>query len=322
MILFISTQAHVNLLDFLIDEGYTIKKISGTFSLKKFVSHDIRNFTHCKELVLDREAFSDDDESFIGAIEEFLTMYDTRVTVIYQGLLEEENLFKRFIDIGVTNLVTQTDSVGIRNDIRECMSSEGLTKYISEDTREEKYVFNKENIEIAVFGSQSRIGTTTVAIGMANWLSSVGAKVCYVEANRSKCLNFLIDAYEMEKKNDFYVFDGVYYQYDRPFNEKFHFIIYDMGVGIPQNPMNLNICLCGVKPYEIPYTVKITKELDKIEWTYSLLSVYADNEYVHLYKSIFPNIIPFCYQPDPLSRYSNKLIYKEIMKKVDLFKNA
>ncbi len=317
MILFISTQAHVNLLDFLIDEGYTIKKISGTFSLKKFVSHDIRNFTHCKELVLDRGAFSDEDEYFIEAIEEFLTMYDARVTVICQVLSGEENLMKRLMDIDVTNLVTQTDAAGIKNDIRECLSPEGMRKYISgEDTREAKYVFNTENIEIAVFGSQSRVGTTTVAVGMANWLSSVGAKVCYVEANRSKCLSFLIDAYEMEKKNDFYVYDGVYYQYDRPVNEIFNFIIYDMGVGIPNDSMNLNICLCGVKPYEIPYTIKIAKELNKREWKYSLLAVYAENEYVQSYKSIFPQMVPLFYQPDPLNGYSNKLIFREMIKEI------
>lgn len=320
MILFLASRDHVNMLDFLVsEEDYTIKKIAGTFSLKKFVVHDMRNFSHCKELILDRAAFNDEDDVFIAAVQEFSTMYDSRVTVICPGLLEDDELLISLVDIGVKNLVTQTDIDVFQEDIRTCLSPEGMTKYEADKNEnlvneEEKYIITSENIEIAVFGSQSRIGTTTAAIGLANWLSSVGAKVCYVEANKTKCLSYLIEAYEMSKEGNGYVFDGVYYGNEKPDNIEFNFIIYDFGIGIPKEPKDLNICLCGVKPYEIPYTIKITGELKRLEWDYTLLAAYADMEYMEPYKGIFPQIIPLCYQPDPFNGFKNNSIFREIIK--------
>lgn len=322
MILFLASQDHVNMLDFLVNEkDYTIKKIAGTFSLKKFVVHDMRNFSHCKELILDRAAFHDEDDVFIAAVQEFSTMYDSRVTVICPGLFEDDELLMGLVDIGVKNLVTQTNIDAFQEDIRTSLSLEGMTKYIVDKNEnqvieEEKYVFTSENIEIAVFGSQSRIGTTTAAIGLANWLSSVGAKVCYVEANKTKCLSYLIEAYEMPKDGNCYVFDGVYYGNEKTDNEEFDFIIYDFGTEIPEEPKSVNVCLCGVKPYELPYTLKETSKLDRLGWDYTLLVTYADIEYLEPYKKVISQIIPLCYQPDPFCGLKNNLIYREIMKQV------
>ena len=325
MILFLASQDHVNMLDFLVnEEDYTIKKIAGTFSLKKFVVHDMRNFSHCKELILDRAAFKDEDDVFIAAVQEFSTMYDSRVTVICPGLLEDDELLMGLVGIGIKNLVIQTNIDAFQEDIRICLSPEGMTKYIADKkeylvNEEEKYVFTSENIEIAVFGSQNRIGTTTAAIGLANWLSSVGAKVCYVEANKTKCLSYLIEAYEMSKEGNCYVFDGVYYVNEKPDNVEFNFVIYDFGVEIPEEPKSLNICLCGVKPYEIPYTFKVTGKLDKLGWDYTLLVTYADIEYIEFYKSVFPQMILLDYQPDPLGGFVNNLMFREIMKQGNYF---
>lgn len=325
MILFLASQDHVNMLDFLVnEEDYTIKKIAGTFSLKKFVVHDMRNFSHCKELILDRAAFNDEDNVFIDAVQEFSTMYDSRVTVICPELLEDDELLMGLVGIGVKNLVIQTNIDAFQEDIRTCLSPEGMTTYKSDINEnpvyeEEKYVFTSKNIEIAVFGSQGRIGTTTAAIGLANWLSSVGAKVCYVEANKTKCLSYLIEAYEMSKEGNCYVFDGVYYGNEKPDNVEFNFVIYDFGVEIPEEPKSVNICLCGVKPYEIPYTFKVTSKLDKLGWDYTLLVTYADIEYVESYKSVFPKMILLDYQPDPFDGIINRMVFKKIIKCGKLF---
>lgn len=320
MILFLASQDHVNMLDFLVnEEDYTIKKIAGTFSLKKFVIHDMRNFSHCKELILDRAAFKDEDDIFVAAVQEFSTMYDSRVTVICPGLLEDDELLMGLVGIGVKNLVIQTNIDAFQEDIRTCLSPEGMTKYIADKNEnpaieEEKYIFTSENIEIAVFGSQSRIGTTTAAIGLANWLSSVGAKVCYVEANKTKCLSYMIEAYEMSKEGNCYVFDSIYYGNEKPDNQKINFIIYDFGIRVPKEPKDSNICLCGAKPYEIPYTIKVTNELSRLEWDYTLLVTYADIDYIESYKSAFPLMIPFEYQSNPFDGVSNRIVFREIMK--------
>lgn len=94
MILYLSSQQHTNLLDFLAEkeDALPVKKMTGNFMLKQFVIYDMRNFSHCTELVLDRIAFGDEDRDFAQAIEEFLTMYNARITVICEGLKESDPL--------------------------------------------------------------------------------------------------------------------------------------------------------------------------------------------------------------------------------------
>lgn len=89
-------------MDFLVDEGnYAIKKIAGTFSLKKFVIYDMRNFSHCSELFLDRKAFMDSDEEFIAALDEFRCMYEARISIICEGLPANDFLMKALIEKGI-----------------------------------------------------------------------------------------------------------------------------------------------------------------------------------------------------------------------------
>ncbi|MBS4933412.1 MAG: C39 family peptidase, partial [Clostridiales bacterium] len=91
----LSSIQHTNLLDFLWEqekEELPIKKLVGKFSLKQFVLYDMRNFAHVTELVLDRTAFNDSDEEIAEAIEEFLMMYQVRITLIYEGLKQEDML--------------------------------------------------------------------------------------------------------------------------------------------------------------------------------------------------------------------------------------
>lgn len=62
------------------------------------------------------------------------------------------------------------------------------------------YHFRADGVRIAMISSQSRIGTTTMALGFAAWLGSVGASVAYVEKNTSGIIPYLSDAYEMDEE--------------------------------------------------------------------------------------------------------------------------
>ena len=73
MILYLSSTQHTNLLDFTgrydPDSDMPIKKLVGSYLLKQFVVHDMRNFSHFTDVVLARLAFGDDDSEFAEAIE-------------------------------------------------------------------------------------------------------------------------------------------------------------------------------------------------------------------------------------------------------------
>lgn len=173
MILYLTSQQHTNLLDFLTEQtdALPIKKMTGNFMLKQFVIYDMRNFSHCTELVLDRDAFGDDDIHFAEAIEEFLTMYNARITVICEGLQESAPLCHDLLEAGVGNIVTAEEIGAIQNEIRQSLSGQGMTRCKPKERtkpqeKEKLYQFATEGVRITMVSSQSRIGTTTMALGL------------------------------------------------------------------------------------------------------------------------------------------------------------
>lgn len=207
MILYLSSQQHTNLLDFLAEkeDALPVKKMTGNFMLKQFVIYDMRNFSHCTELVLDRIAFGDEDRDFAQAIEEFLTMYNARITVICEGLKESDPLCRALLDAGVGNIVTDVEIRGMQEEIMQSLSSQGMTRYAPKEQKKterkgECYRFMADGVRIAMISSQSRIGTTTMALGFTAWLGNAGASVAYVEKNASGIIPYLSDAYEMDEE--------------------------------------------------------------------------------------------------------------------------
>lgn len=205
MILYLSSQQHTNLLDFLAkkEDAMPVKKMTGNFMLKQFVIYDMRNFSHCTELVLDRIAFGDEDRDFAQAIEEFLTMYNARITVICEGLKESDPLCRALLDAGVGNIVTNVEIRGMQEEIRQSLSSQGMMRYAPKERKKPKvqgahYHFMADGVRIAMISSQSRIGTTTMALGFAAWLGSVGASVAYVEKKYNAWWDSIRENYDFE----------------------------------------------------------------------------------------------------------------------------
>lgn len=274
MILYLSSTAHTNLLDFWSqreDGGQIpVKKMVGDFMLKQFVVYDMRNFSHVSEVVLDRIAFGDTDEAFAEAIEEFLTMYQARVTVICEGLDQSEPLFQALLDCGVGNLVCGVEIEEIQQEIRECLSRDGMQRYGVKRKdfaggEAERYRFVCEDVKVAVISSQPRMGATTVAVGLCTWLAQVGATVSYVEANGSGHLNLLARSYEMEENGQGYLFEEVFYQVDEG-QGGVNFVVYDIGTAVAEKrrvieQADVVLLVCGTKPYELPFTLQLQRQM-------------------------------------------------------------
>lgn len=325
MILFLAAQKHINLLDFLSDEGnYTIKKIAGTFSLKKFVVHDMRNFSHCSEIFLDRKAFMDSDEEFISAIDEFRCMYETRISIICEGLTLNDFLMQELIARCIGNIITECSYDKVNNEIVDCLSNSGMKKYLSVSVKEgtgiaENYKFNASEVKIAVIGAQSRIGTTSAAIGLTNWLAHVGALACYIEADESGCLKYMESAFEMKQLDNGYAYENAVYIKDANNADlkQFQFLISDCGKKIPEGKFDSYILVCGAKPYELVYTIKAIEEMNKRNITCLKLFQYTDEEYKNLVKGLLleqGTLLFSEYQPNCLDFSKNSQMYFEVIK--------
>lgn len=322
MILYLSSQQHTNLLDFLAEkeDALPVKKMTGNFMLKQFVIYDMRNFSHCTELVLDRIAFGDEDRDFAQAIEEFLTMYNARITVICEGLKESDPLFGALLSAGVGNIVTNVEIRGMQEEIRQSLSSQGMTKYHPKERKQPKaqgehYRFMADGVRIALVSSQSRIGTTTTALGFTSWLGSVGASVAYVERNDSGIISYLSDAYEMDEEAGGYRLEKMWYGTQPP-DAGFHFLIEDYGTDRPEVDTDILLLVCGTKPYEIVHTMKLLEKYDTKPAFVLCPFVEASlqDTYVEAFQTDYHKVFFLEYQPDCMNGSPNAKIFKIIIK--------
>ena len=322
MILYLASQQHINLLDFLTEEeALPVKKMIGNFMLKQFVVYDMRNFSHCTELVLDRIAFGDEDQEFVQALGEFQTMYNARITVICEGLKEDEPLARALLAAKVTNLVTSTEIEKLQEEIRESLSQQGMSRYAPTDQevtkgKHEEYTFKDEGVRIAFLGSRSRMGTTTAALGFVAWLGSIGARAAYVEKNESYLILYLAKAYEMQAESGGYFLEKMWYGRDMP-EKRFHFLIEDYGVERPKEKPDTLVLVCGTKPYEIESTMKLLAQYETIPAF--LLCPFVEKALQHTYQEVFQSeyhkVFFMDYQPDCMNGQPNEKIYKNIIKK-------
>jgi len=323
MILYLSSIKNNNLLDFMGEnEQIPVKKMVGNFILKQFIIYDMRSFTHFTDLVLDRSACGDDDETFIAAIEEFQTMYQVRITVIQEQIDKSGFLFTSLIECGVGNIVSATEIHAIQNELSECLSEDGMKKY---NTKERKrgeleavqYDFHCTNIRIGILSSQSRLGATTAAIGLCSWLAKVGASAKYIQANQSGHLEFLIGSYEMEKKNGNYFYEGVSYQLKES-DEETNFIVYDIGAKtaeLSEPAIDVFVYLCGSKPYELKQTMQSYEQL-KGKKAYLIFAFVADTmrqEFIDAFTNEFHQVLFLEYQPELTDSSSNSETYRHLI---------
>lgn len=321
MILYLSSQQHTNLLDFLAEkeDALPVKKMTGNFMLKQFVIYDMRNFSHCTELVLDRIAFGDEDIDFAQAIEEFLTMYNARITVICEGLQESDPLCRALLDAGVGNIVTNVEIRGMQEEIRQSLSGQGMTRYDIKERKKSKvqgehYHFMANGIRIAMISAQSRIGTTTTALGFVAWLGSVGASAAYVEKNASGVISCLSDAYEMDEEAGGVRLEKMWYGTQMP-DAGFHFLLEDYGTGRPDVDADILLLVCGTKPYEIVHTMKLL-ELYETKAAFVLcpfVESALQDTYVEALQTDYHKVFFLEYQPDCMNGSPNAKIFKTII---------
>lgn len=267
----------------------------------------------------------DSDEEFVAAIDEFCCMYEVRISIICEGLAANDFLMKALIEKGIGNIVTGSSYDRVKEEIIECLSDAGMTKYLPASGAEEadfaeNYKFNASGIKIAVYGTQNRIGTTTTAIGLTNWLAHAGASVCYIEANSSGCLKYMGRAFEMKEQEGGYIYEGAVYWRIREIGEThdFQFLVYDYGTQIPDEDFAFQILVCGAKPYELAYTLKAVEGIDKGNQECIKLFPFTDTEYRNLVRELFrekDSLFFPKYQPNCLDFSTNGQVYYQVMKR-------
>ena len=331
MLLYLTSNDKVNVFDFLENEhGIIIKKLSGHFSLKQFVRHDMRSLEHYQYVAVDVEALKDSGAELIDAVNAFKKLHSSRLIFYIEDNENHAELIQELIQIGIYNIVTASDVTMLKEEILRATSDMGISireiqsKFSKEEVHTHFYKadreFVKKEIKIAVTGVQNRVGTTTMAISLANFLSSIGAKVCYVEANENKHLSKLAVYHQgMTEKDGIMTYNGVkYLNLDSECHDEFDFIIYDMGVvnskiigAIRKSCDAAIICATG-KPYEANDTQSIESLLDE-KPIYKVFSLVADFDKGKIRKRD-QNVYFSNYTPDYFDSEVNVEIWEDVLK--------
>jgi len=100
---------------------------------------------------------------------------------------------------------------------------------IEKDTENEHYRFDCLNITIGIIGASRRVGTTTLALGLANFIKNHGGTACYVALNTHNHLESIANAYNFDTEDDYYTYDTIdFYEGMLPRHD-YNFIIMDYG---------------------------------------------------------------------------------------------
>jgi hypothetical protein len=330
MLLYISSNENIGIFDFLSNKnGMVIKKLSGTFSLKQFVIYDMRSFNHYSYVAIDLKALKDNKDEIIEAIIAFKSMFSSRVIFYIEDIKENESLIERLIEQGVYNILSADEVEDLKEEIQRSISTSGmrkrdillkLNKVNGKQYYMPKYVFAKKDIKIAVTGAAHKVGTTTIAMNLCNYLASIGASVCYVEANNHNHIQKLPCSYAgMVVKDDFIIYNGVkYLSLNASNDEEYDFVIYDMGVierktiNAINNKCDVSILCATAKPYEIEEYDKAMQLLDD-DKVNTIFSFVQENEKVRL-KEQYRNVFFAEYAPDLFDGDANKNIFSKIFK--------
>ena len=331
MLLYLTSNNHINLLDFLNDEhGIIIKKLSGTFSLRQFVLGDLRSLNHFQYMVIDLNAIKDSNSDIMEAVNAYKKMFTSRLIFYIEDMEAHYDLAHELVENGVFNIVTATDIEAIKAELIKSISDLGISKrevmlkLNPNDTlfniTIHAYEFSKKDIKLAVTGVQHRVGTTTMAINLANYLSGIGAKVCYVEANEHDHLGNLPAFYKgMTSKDDVILYNGVkYLSLHSECHDEFDFIIYDMGVinskiiGAIRNNCDAAVLCATGKPYEMNDIEKYNNLLEStlLNTIFSFVAESDQHKYLKLHKDIhFSN-----YTPNYFNGEVNEVIWSTAIK--------
>ena len=226
MLLYLTSNQKSNLIDPAVrNMTLPAKKLVGRFSLKSFVTKDMRNYANAKFFVVDAACIEESGNDFTLALQSFQMMFSARIIVILSGCEDVNGEVQRLLSIGVVNLVTGETMEDALDELTEALSEDGMQRYVVKApvyeqpaTQREKapepdeiipYRWNARNIRIAVAGSQRRSGVTVTAFNLASWLAARGAGVAYIEVNQNRHLQLLLNLYEAEPDGEHYTIDGI-----------------------------------------------------------------------------------------------------------------
>lgn len=279
MILFLLNPQYVNIVDFLKKEDFTYSKLLGEYDLHDFFIHNMRSFEHYSNIVINRSSCINNDDDFINCIEQILIMYDIKISVFDEKM--DSDFVEKLIDIGIYNIITANEKQEFEQQLIECLSEDGMQRYkCNNKPLQPQYDFKCVNKRIGVFGTINRIGTTTTALTLALWLSSIGASVCYYTKQNFKEI-------ELECSNVEGGLNNIRFTNNQMVqDENYNYIIEDNGTDITRiSEVDSAILCAGFKFGEVRNYIALKSIIDK--YAITIIPTFCTQEQIEKIQKYF-----------------------------------
>ncbi len=266
---------------------------------KRFIVGGGADFSYTSHFVVDLSAINDDYSEVLEAVSAIQSMYRGK-RLVFLADKEPENspIISKLIDKGVYDIITQLSD----EELEKCLlagktKDEALDLLENPTTVETKKVLpeiplpensiaekpmptppistkekltanrdfrkHKAFVTVAVSGTEPHIGTTHQALLITKFLSAIGFKACYLEANPIHKIHYIAGAYTVNanERKKVLQFEGVDMYFDFKLTDVisagYDFFVFDFGCFQHTQPTafltkDIKIVVGGAKAWEIP----------------------------------------------------------------------
>ena len=313
------------------------KIIMDEFSLSTFLKSELKSYMFHNPFVFDVSCCEEQGDDFIALLEGITLQKDDAKIVVYAGnFYAGDEFLDKLVHRGFTNITANYSDVDDKTniemmaaDLKECLQEGGLSKQkwrrydksfdafaearemaaIAEKEKA-KPVYSEAKISVAVVGAQSRIGTTSFAIHLADYFRDRSAEpvVVSVQQKGQEQLEMMCDTFDGKSENSIYSINGIDFcvpasETDKKYNAE----IYDFGntdtSEIDFSEFDKVYLIGGTSWNELPMVYTAQIPMNKVNYTVALN--FANQKDIDKYGEILsPNlneVICAPYEPDLFS---------------------
>ena len=323
-----------------------VQIFTGIKNLNKFAIQELRNLNNFNQIIIDINSTNESEDEIVKTIVTIKSMYNIRIIILALGYKQGNTLLSRLFNEGIYNFVTGRDYASQIDELKESIIGDGhqykdavrFRNEVLDTNKKGKVIIKKEYkalkqfVNIAVAGTESRIGTTTQALLITAFFNSLNMNACYI-SNNSKDETSIIQRFVNDKdkqNNNMLSYEGID-MYKKSSNMKaidygYDFYIYDYGVLTKDNindfvTKETKIIVTGSKLWEFEGLFNAINLLQDLKDKYFLVNFTAQDKQRDTIKYSFPkndkyiNSIFFTeYTPYPFVDNVNLEIYHKIFK--------
>lgn len=323
-----------------------VQIFTGIKNLNRFVVQELRNLNNFKYAIIDITTTKESEEDIVKTIVTIKSMYNIRIIILALGYKQGNTLLSKLFNEGIYNFVIGKDYGTQKDELKDSLTGDGkqykdairFRNEVLDTDKKSKVIIKKEYkkikqiVNIAVIGTESRIGTTTQALLICAFFNSLNMNACYIsnnEKDETSIIQKLVN--DKDKQNDNMLnYEGID-MYKKSSNMKaidfgYDFYIYDYGV-LTDDKINdfitkdTKIIVTGSKLWEFEGLFNAINKLEDLSDKYFLVNFTAEDKQKETIKYRFPKDDKYLkaiffteYTPNPFVDNVNLDIYHKIFK--------